>query len=388
VATEVPASPARALAPFAWILFYLVVIDVGLNVAFHYPRDPRNIKPSRIQQFFEYGRSVEGKFARMTRRTAEESAPIVASGWLEDNAAFVTPKSERHGGPVVSVYGMSHAGLLADDLAKCSPDLDVRFVGAPGAVASWAYSAFVADHRHARSAVSILALMTVGIPKVGTTTGSTMYFEFAYPYSYPRLRVENGVLRAEPPPIASAAAFREALLDESRARWNAYVDWIAANDKYYDPLLFKASFLDRSTFVRLLRRAYASSVGDRLERGVYDHRRGFDPQSEEAKVVQALVVDFARKARDDGSFPVIYIVNNLGTSDHAFRLLEPTLRANGIAYLSSHEICSPNDPRYYLPDSHFEPATNRRIAQAMADLIRPHLAAGAPPPAAPGAASD
>jgi hypothetical protein len=181
------------------------------------------------------------------------------------------------------------------------------------------------------------------------------------------------MLRAEEPPIASAAVFRQALLDPSRTRWNAYVDWIAANDEYYDPLLFKGTVLDRSSFVRLVRRAYAGSVGNRRDGGVYDPGRGFDPRSEEAKLLQALVVDFATKARQDGSFPVVYIVNNLGTSDHAFRLLEPTLRANGIAYLSSHDICPPNDPRYYLPDSHFEPETNLRMAQAMGDLIRSHL---------------
>ena len=361
----------RALAPLAWIAFYLAVIDAGVNLMFAYPKDPRNIAPSRIRQFFEYGRSVEGKYARMTRRTAEESAPIVSSGWLEDNPSFVTPKSERLDGPVVSVYGMSHAGLLADDMAKCDPRLTVRFVGAPGAVSSWAYSAFLVDRQRTRSAVSILAVMTVGIPKLGTTTGSTMYFEFAYPYTYPRLYVENGALRAVPPPIASGSAFRSALFDE--ASWTAYVDWVARHDKYYDPLLFKGSVLDRSSFVRLLRRAYATAAGARLEAAVYDHRNGFDRQSEEARLLEALVVDFARKAREDGSFPVVYVVNNLGTSDHAYRLLEPVLRANGIASLSSHQICPPNDPRYYLPDSHFEPETNLKIARAMVELVRPHL---------------
>jgi hypothetical protein len=301
-----------------------VTIDVAVNVLAAYPEDPRNTSPSRIQQFFEYGRSVEGKLARMTRRTAEASAPIVGAGWLEGNPSFATTKSKLLDGPVVTVYGMSHAGLLAEDLAKVAPDLTVRYVGAPGAVASWAYGAFLVDRRQARSAVSILALMTVGIPKVGTTTGSTMYFEFAYPYTYPRLYLEGDALRSEPPPFASAEAFRTTLHDPSR--WKAYVTWLAAHDEYFDPLLFEGSFLDRSSLARLARRAYASAAGERHEAAVYDRRTGFDRRSGQARLLEALVEDFARKAREDGSFPVVYVVNNLGTGDHAYRLLEPVLR--------------------------------------------------------------
>jgi len=51
--------------------------------------------------------------------------------------------------------------------------------------------------------------------------------------------------------------------------------------------------------------------------------------------------------------PVIFIVNNLGYSDHLFRVLKPSLDADKVRYLSPHSIVSPNDPRGYLPDSHF-----------------------------------
>jgi hypothetical protein len=54
-------------------------------------------------------------------------------------------------------------------------------------------------------------------------------------------------------------------------------------------------------------------------------------------------------------------------------LLAPTLARNGIPCLSSHEICPPNDPRNYLPDSHFVPARNTELARAMAALVHQQL---------------
>jgi hypothetical protein len=45
------------------------------------------------------------------------------------------------------------------------------------------------------------------------------------------------------------------------------------------------------------------------------------------------------------------------------------LLAHGIPFLSTHVLCPPNDPRFYLPDSHFEPSKNMELACAMTRLI-------------------
>ena len=67
--------------------------------------------------------------------------------------------------------------------------------------------------------------------------------------------------------------------------------------------------------------------------------------------------------------PVIYLVNNLGYSDNLFRALQPILEADKIPYLSSHTIVSPNDPRNYLPDSHFTDENDDRLAAALVEVI-------------------
>jgi hypothetical protein len=249
--------------------------------------------------------------------------------------------------------------------------LEVRSRAAPLAVPTWSLAAYSADRERVRSDVVVLAVMTNTIPLLATTSGATMYFDGAYPYTYPRYVLEDGVLRSEPPPFSSLEGYRRFFFD--RTLWEEYVGWLAKHDKYYDPLLFRGTALDRSSLVRLLRRAYALASRRAKQAEVYDDVRGFDTGSEEARMLEAVVAEFALLARKDGAIPVVYIVNNLNTGDRALRLVEPTLVKHRIAYLSSHQIVPPNEPRFYLPDSHFAPAKNLELAQAMGRLIRGQL---------------
>jgi hypothetical protein len=361
--------------PLAWIVFYLLVIDVGVNLFFGYPADPRDTATSKVQRYFEYGRSIEGKLDRMTRASAAESAPIVAAGWLSDDARFVGAAEQVAGGrgrPIVTFYGMSHADLLAKDLAGQDATLAVRFRTAPQAAPTWSFTAYLHDRPRVHSDVVVLTVMTNTIALLSATSGTTMYFDGAYPYTWPRYLLEGGKLRAVAPPFVSVEGYRKFFFDPPA--WSSYLDWLAQHDKHYDPLLFRRTPLDKSCLVRLLRRSYALATRAARQSRVYDEARGFDASSEEALVLAAVVAEFARQARAEGSIPVVYVVNNLGTSDHAFALLQPTLARHRIPYLSSHELVAPNDPRNYLPDSHFEHGRNLELARAMARLIHGQLA--------------
>jgi len=359
--------------PAAWIAFYLLAIDVGANFFFAYPKDPRNTSPSKMQQYFEYGRSVEGKLDRMTRRTSAESAPIVAAGWLPAAPAASNGPSPRAPKPVVTVYGMSHAQLLAEEMARADDTVTIRSRAAPLGTPTWAYTAYLHDRERVRSDVAILTVMTETIPLLAATTGGTMYFDGAYPYTWPRYYIEDGTLSSVAPPFLSVEGFRESFFDEGR--WRAYRRWLEAHDKYYDPILFRRSVLDSSSLLRLLRRSYAQATRADRKSAVYDAARGFDTSSEEVRILEAIVAEFARSARGEGTKPIVFVVNNLNTGDSAFELLRPTLVRDAIPCLSSHELCPPNDPRHYLPDSHFTPAKNAELARAMADLVHRVLAA-------------
>src|SRR4051812_8768728 len=66
----------------AWIVVFLIAIDITLNVSFAFPTD-LHVRPSRLQDYFDHGRSIEGKIRRMVGPTDETSAPIVEAGWLD-----------------------------------------------------------------------------------------------------------------------------------------------------------------------------------------------------------------------------------------------------------------------------------------------------------------
>jgi hypothetical protein len=369
---------ARFRRPGVFIALYLLLLDVGANLFFPYPTDPRETSPSKGAQYFEYGRSIEGKLARMTRETPSQSAPIVSSGWLSDVGSADAQKSRRDPNrPTVTFYGMSHAQLLAEDVARQDDSLAVRVVAAPLAVATWSFAAYSRDRERVHSDAVVLAVMTNTISLLSATSGGTMYFDGAYPYTWPRYFLENGALRSIPPPFVSADDYRKFFFD--RDRWETYRAWLATHDKYYDPLLFRRTLLDKSSLIRLMRRSYALATRGARQSEVYDDQRGFNASSEEILVLKAIIVEFGRLARLENSIPIVYVVNSLNTGDRAFRLLQPLLLEQGISVLSSHEICAPNDPRNYLADSHFVPSKNAELAQAMARLLHERLAERQPP---------
>jgi hypothetical protein len=359
---------AKLTAIIAWVTGYLLLMDMGINIVLPYPQDPRIISPSELAQFFEYGRSVEGKLARMTRRTDEESAPILRTGWIEAPRVRTVSKGPEAGYPTISVYGMSHSVHLANDMAKLDPSVTVRSFGAPGAVPSWAYSAYLSDRRQFHSDVVVLAVMTIGIPFISTTSGSTNHFDTVWPYTYPRLVLRDGRLDSRRPPFMSLEGYRSYFFDPDK--WATYVNWLEENDPYYDPALYRKTVFDKSSLVRMLRRAYAHASRRKKEARVYDERRGFNPEADEVRILLAIVESFADEARREGSIPVVYIVNNLFTGRRLFELLEPTLASNAIPCLSSHTVCDPDDPRNYLPDTHFTPQRNAEMAGAVLALIR------------------
>jgi hypothetical protein len=125
----------------------------------------------------------------------------------------------------------------------------------------------------------------------------------------------------------------------------------------------------------MLRRAYAYSSERKKGAGVYDDQKGFNALSDEVRILKSIMVTFSAEARRNHSLPIIYIVNNVFMGDHLYRILEPTLSAQKILFLSSHEICPPNDPRNYLPDSHFVPSKNLELAKAMIKIIRENMSA-------------
>src|SRR4051794_9396321 len=98
-----PGQVRRALATLAWIIAWLIVLDVLVDIAFRYPSDPKATNPGQLQLYFDYGRSAEAKLRRMTGNSPQTSAPITQAGWYQP--LVVQDNPSRPGADVVTFYG-------------------------------------------------------------------------------------------------------------------------------------------------------------------------------------------------------------------------------------------------------------------------------------------
>jgi hypothetical protein len=189
---------------------------------------------------------------------------------------------------------------------------------------------------------------------------------FPMPYTEDRFLIENDKLQVVHPPYDSFEHYVDAFSDPTK--WSAACGVFAKYDTMYSPFIRQATFLDHSSLVRLLRRAYGQRL-ERTARATVLDQTGFRPDSEQIRVARAIIREFAQYARADGMIPIIYVVNNLGYSDYLFQALKPALEADKIPYVSSHQIVSPNDPRGYVPNSHFTDSVDEQIARALIKAI-------------------
>lgn len=384
--SDEPTERRRGLATLAWVLLWLVVIDVAANLAFAYPRDPKNISPNPMALYLDYGRSMEGRLRRATRADPAATAPITLAGWYDPLTAIERPA--KPGGTQVTVYGMSHAVRLAEALQRVSPRYQVRSVAAPGAGTNWSYGAFLRDKGRGESRVAVLAIMSSTLPMIVSPTPMSWNTSFAMPYTADRFVLGESGLKRIPPPYESFADFVRTFHDP--AAWQQALTQFERDDPFYDSFLVRQSWLDNSTLYRLVRRGWSQRRDRELRAGVLT-ADGYDADSEAVRIANALIADFARDARARGIVPVIYIVDSFGYGDQLYRALAGTLSRDNIPYLATHTVIDPMSPTAYLPDSHFTDANDLRLAQALEqildrELARPAKVAPAPKVAASGLA--
>lgn len=362
--SEIGVMIRRSVLLLAWIIASLIGIDLAINIVFRYPADPMNIAPSKFQLYFEYGRSSEAKLDRMMGTGRNNSAPISLAGWYDPLEVQDNPKRQNVG--IVTFYGMSHSVRLANALNRTSDRFVARSVAAPGATPNWAYGAFLRDRGGGKSKAVVLSLMSANLPMINTVSPFTWNVSFPMPYTADRFYLNNHTLSVVHPPYTSFDQYRAAFADPEKR--TAALNFIAANDTMYDDFLVRKTVLDHSSLFRLIRRAYEQRSERQAIASVFGPN-GFNTGSDQVKVANAIVREFAEQAREGGMIPVVFIVNSLGDSDTLYRALARTLDENRIPYLSSHTVVPPDDPRGYLPDSHFTDANDDRLALALTTVI-------------------
>ena len=354
------------MATLASAVAWLILLDAVIGFTTANPFVAAAGDVGRLGNYFNYGRSVEGKVQGMLNGV--DAHPLAKAGWIE--APSDQPRRPgQEQDLLIAAYGMSFAAHIVHGMADDDPRIAVRFAGGPGATLSHSYTMYLADRGHHDAKVVVLGILASSIPGLVTVSHMTWNFEAPSPHFYPRFQWKNGKLERYDPSIRSLDDLKLAVSD--RRRWSALKSELAQHDAFYDPLVF-GSFLDESAVIRLARRGLGQrSKRLTLER-FHDHS-GFKNESGMLDAMRGLVAAFVSDVRNDGKIPVVVAINDRGYSDHLHRVLAPGLVDSRALYFSTHELAPATEAGNFLADGHFVPAKDRLFARKLAELINARL---------------
>jgi len=354
-----------------WMLATLAALDVAINVLFP-PPDDLNVAPSRIRAYFEYGRSVEGKVARLIGASDLTAGPLASAGWRSRPPGPEVPTGPRPGSNLLLAnYGMSFSAQVGEALAKIDRKLTLRYWGGPAAPPNCAYAYYLADRGRHDADVVMLGVLSNRVAAMESTSGMNNSFEGPAPYTFPKYELDgSGNLRVIEPTIRTLAELRAALAEPGRRK--ALIAEMREHDAYYARYLFDRNILDSSALLRMIRRALAHRHDRAVESRTYTDA-GYVAYSVAVRSLRHMVKAFGASVRRDGKLPVVLLLHTRGYSDHLYTILADVLATDDIPYVSTHTICPANDSTNYIADGHFTPEANGRIARALADVLAERL---------------
>lgn len=363
------ATPSRrCLSVALWTLVWLAVLDVAVNLAFG--STTASDEPSALKRYFEYGRSVEGKLARMAAANPTKGGQMLSAGWTTADVLRGLPSSPAPGDDMLmAVYGQSFSLIAAKEAVRLrGGGITLRGVGGPGAPPSHSYAGYKADAPLRKADVVVFGVLSSAVANMGSLSGLIWMFENPAPFTFPRYRVVAGQLVEEQPLLRSEAEFRVALKERSSA-WQAFKEQLRRSDRGYDSATFDASLADASSIVRLMRRGWVAHR-HAYEDGVYRQGEGFDPQSEDVQALKLIVQDLKRRTDARGEHLIVLLLHTRGQADHLHAALGRTLDEASIDSISTHTLFSANDPTNFLPDGHYVESANRLLSEALLSHVR------------------
>ncbi len=350
-----------------WSLVWLILIDVTVNILFAMPTSP-NVLPSKMQTFFNYGRSVEGKIRSMVGVDKEATAKIAYAGWImEDDTGKPPMTASAPAQILVAAYGQSFSNQICDALNEIDPRFELRLKAGPGATLSHSYAYYKIDAKHQHADVVVLGILASSLPYMMGPTISTLSFEMAAPYTYPVYFLKDGQLSAHDPVIHSLEELRTALWSNP-VLWEEYLKLLRTNSFTYNKWVYDSDLFDYSSLGRLVRR----SIG---QKHVYDvtskywTQDGFKNTDGLLDVANALIADFAADVKAKSQIPYVLLIQDKGYKDHLALAFESQLKQLNIPYLSTHTIAPSTNYRNFISDGHFTPEVTKQIARAFRDDV-------------------
>ncbi|WP_306752827.1 hypothetical protein [Paracoccus actinidiae] len=355
----------RYLAIPGMVLVFLLLMDLGVAAVLGFAQD-RGAVPS-LQRYFEYGRSVPGKLDRWIDNP-DLPENLFKVGWISDTAAQSEQlfASENPAPGTLRGYGMSFLAQMMQSAGEQDPALRIDLHGGPAAPPNLAYALFLNDRPNRRSGdVADLAILSSSLPAMAALSNRSWAFEQPAPTTYPVFWPDrNGGLQAIEPLVTTAGQERALRQDPvAAAAWQAQ---LAQQDAFYSPVSFGYQILDHSPFLRLVRRSWAMQMIASREAKILDGSAGYPL----AEVLQTMVAEFSRIAREDGQVPVVYLIQGRDPGDaNVLKLVRPVLQDHRIPYLATEDLADPRNPANYVADGHFKAPVNQAFGAAFRQLL-------------------
>lgn len=354
-----------------WVLLWLALIDVSINLLFPYPKE-LNQKTSKLAEYFDYGRSIEGKLTWMVKADVKSSANMVGAGWLDPADWQMLPEvPEGDDDLLLAVYGMSFSGHVSRALADIDGKITVRSIGGPSAPINHSYAAFLADTGNQKADVVMVGILASSVIRTSSMTGIRWGFKHPAPHTYPYYEVnEQGKLIAVEPVITTADEFISAFHSRD-SRWDKFMAQLKEHDASFDKFVFYRNITDYSAILRLIRRGWSKQGRSQSEKGLYDPISGFNPEAPEIKTLKVILSELSDKTTANGQQLVILLINDQGYRADLYTVLASHIEGlDDTLVLSTHTVVPAEDARNFLPDGHYTPESNRKLGQALQTLIR------------------
>jgi len=361
-----PATVRGAASTAIWTVLALLAGDLAVGRLFRPPQNQR-VEPSALQRYFEYGRSVEGKLRAMVGPDEASSAPVARAGWLRNpEFADELKRATQPDHLLIAAYGQSFTNHVMQDASRLDPRVETRLLAGPAAPLSHSYALYESDRHSHQAQVVVIGVLASALPQLATLTPMTWGFEAPTPYMYPRYRVVGGRLEARAPPLQTLDDLRATLAD--RTRWTALRDLLATEDAAFDRVAFGEDLFDRLTLGRMIRRALGHQHQVSFTARYHD-ASGFKNQDGILDVARALLLELGRTAAADGRLPIVLLFDDRGYPGHLDAALARTLDEAHIAYVSSDAIAPASDLNNFIPNGHFTPQIDERMARLFLERV-------------------
>jgi hypothetical protein len=352
----------RAATTFALTIALLIALDSIVAIVLSQAEAHRKI--DSLVRYFEYGRSVPGKLDRW-QNDPELPGNLFDIAWLSE---MIAESAARHASeppvPTIRSYGMSFVDNILEPAAE-RLDMPWDRHSGPGAPPNYTYALFREDRANRREGdIVVLGILSSSVPAMAALSNRSWAFEQPAPFTYPVFWPDDGGgLRRIEPLIDSAAAERALKDGGDKARaWNAQM---AEIDAFYSLLSFGAPSMDRSPFVRLVRRSLATGHIGKTKAAILAH-----DTYPYAEVLRRMIVDFAATARADGQTPIVFLIQSRDGGDaDLLEIAKPVLDAAEIPYLATEELADLSNAAIFRPDGHYVPDIDAMFAERFLEIV-------------------